>query len=127
MRGSASAIIRRGAFILLLLSAGRSMSSTIKCLLKEGALVNVGECSILSTRSLNQMGIQQTLVVGSLGETLRVTEEAGKVHLQGIAYWNDRPPLRHRTSFGITDLLRELLRAFVSPGGPHHPKKKRQQ
>jgi hypothetical protein len=127
MRGSASAIIRRGVFILLLLSAVRSMSGTIKCLFKEGALENLGECSTLSTRSLTLIGIPQTHPVVWLGETLRVTEETGKVHLHLLEYWDDRPPLRQRTNSGITNLLHELVRALILPRGPRDPKRRRRQ
>jgi hypothetical protein len=127
MRGSASAIIRSGVFILLLLSAVRSMSGTIKCLFQEGALENLGECSILSTRSRTLIGIPQTHPVGSLGETLRVTEETGKVHLHLIEYWDDRPPLSHRTNSGIANLFHELVRALILPRGPRDPKKRRRK
>lgn len=125
MRDSALAIIRGGVFVLLLLSAVRSMSGTVKCLFKEMALEDLGECAILSTNSLTLIGIPQLPVVGSLGETLRVTEETGKVRLHLIAYWADRPPLRHRTNSVITNLLHELVRALILPQGPHDPKKRR--
>ena len=125
MRGSASVIIRRVVFIFLLFSAGRSMSATIKCLLKEGALEDIGECLFLSARSLTLIGIPQTQLVGSLGETLRVPEETGTMHLHLIPYWDDRPPARHRTSFGITNVLDRLMRMFILPTGPRNPKKPR--
>ena len=132
MRGSASAIIRRGVFILLLLSAVRSMSDTIKCLFKEGTLENLGECSILSTRSLTLSVVFQAHLVDSLGKTFRVTEETdqytwSKVHLHRIPFGDDGPPLRYRTSFGVTNLFDRLLRTLVLPQGPHDPKKRRRQ
>jgi hypothetical protein len=134
MRGTASAIIRSGAFVLLFLSAGRSMSATIDCFLNKGALENVGECSMLSSRSLTLSVILQTHSVGPLGGgTFMVTEETdqytwSRVHLHGIRFLNEGPPLRYQaTSFGVTDLLHRLLRMFVLPQGPHNQNKRRQQ
>jgi hypothetical protein len=133
MRGTASAIIRSGAFVLLFLSAGRSMSATIDCFLNKGALENVGECSMLSSRSLTLSVIFQTHSVGPLGGSFMVTEETdqytwSRVHLDGTPSLNEGPPLRYRaTSFGVTDLLHRLLRMFVLPQGPHHQNKRRRQ
>ena len=126
MLGNPSAKIRCGMFILLLLSAGRSMSATIDCVFKKESLGNVGECSTLSIRSLSV--VFQVHSVGSLGETFRVIEPTdqytwSKVHLQHIPFGDEGPPLRYSTRSGVTILLHRLLRTFVLPAGPHDTKK----
>lgn len=132
IRDRASVLVFSGVLILLVLSGSRGMSSTINCLVKEeGLLNNVGECSILSTGSLMGSGGSQTLLPGSLGETLRATEAtdlytSGKVPLRWIAY-GEGPPLKRRNPFGIADLVHELLRIFVLPAAPRHPKQQRRR